>query len=466
MSGTARSAAIPRILISAGASGSGKTTITSGLLRCLSNKGIATIAYKCGPDYIDPMFHKTVLGIPCRNLDLFFSSEGEVRTLMAESSSGYGVAVVEGVMGFYDGLGGSSAQASAYHVARTTGTPVILVVDGRGVSLTLAATIKGLIDFREGSNIAAVIINRCSKALFEHLKPIIESECGIKALGYVENSPEMALESRHLGLVTAGEIDDLQARIDAMASRLEASIDFDALLEIASSAEPIDFEPSNVEPLATPEGAPCIAVAQDDAFCFYYEESLEHLRRLGARIVPFSPIADNKLPAEADALYIGGGYPELHAEELSNNLTMLESIRRVHRDGMPIFAECGGFMYLKERMADLDGREFEMVGILSGGAHYTGKLTRFGYVDLEAKADGLGITKGCRMRAHEFHYYDSDDNGSAMHASKKHSKRNWDCCIAEERLFAGFPHLYLPACDEFARGFVDAAIEFRAKRLG
>ena len=452
----------PRILISAVSSGSGKTTVTSGLLRCLARKGLKLAAYKCGPDYIDPMFHKRVLDTPCRNLDLFFSTEDEVRTLLGQSARETDLAVLEGVMGFYDGLGGTTTQASAYHLAKTTQTPVILIADGRGTSLTLASVIKGVQEFREHANIAGVIVNRCSKSAFSLIARIVESECGIPVLGYIPVEPEAALESRHLGLVTAGEVADLQERIDKMADLLEASVDIDALIAIARNATPFAFEPLSVEPVA--QNKPVIAVAHDNAFCFYYEESLERLRQLGATLVDFSPLHDAAIPENADALYLGGGYPELSVKELSENVRMRASVKHAYEAGMPIFAECGGFLYLKERLSDMDGAEWPMAGILPGGAHYTGKLSRFGYIELTAKEAGFAAQPGETFRAHEFHYYDSDENGAAFHAQKPLSKRNWDCCYSDDRLFAGFPHMYLPATPTLAENFVRAASAYKEAR--
>lgn len=454
--------ATPRILISAVSSGSGKTTVTSGLLRCLSRRGMRLEAYKCGPDYIDPMFHKRVLDTPCRNLDLFFSSEDEVRQLLGQSSQGADLAVLEGVMGFFDGLGGTTTQASAYHLARTTGTPVILIADGRGTSLTLASVIKGVQEFREQTNIAGVIVNRCSKSAYSLISRAVEEECGVPVLGFIPVEPDAVLESRHLGLVTASEVADLQERIDKMADLLDDSVDIDALIRLARDAEPFEYEPLAIDPVA--DNAPVIAVAHDTAFCFYYEESLERLRQLGATLVGFSPLHDDALPENADAIYLGGGYPELHVRGLSANEPMRASIKRAYEAGMPVFAECGGFLYLKERLTDMDGNEWPMAGILPGGAHYTGKLSRFGYVELTAQEAGFAAQPGETFRAHEFHYYDSDENGAAFHARKPLSKRNWDCCYSNDHLFAGFPHVYLPATPALAESFVRAASAFKEAR--
>ena len=456
-------AMIPRFMVAAASSGAGKTTIATGLLRCLARRGLDVRAFKCGPDYIDPRYHEAVLGIPCGNLDLFLSTSDEARALLAERASGADIALIEGVMGYYDGIAGTTDEASSYAVAAATDTPVALVVDGSGVSLTLAAVIRGIQEFRADSRICGVIVNRCKKTVFDLLAPVIEAECGVPVLGYVESDDAVALESRHLGLVMAGEVPDLPGRLDALADALEQTIDIDALIALADGASELEFEPSAIEPVCG-EGACTIAVARDEAFCFYYDESLELLRRLGARLAFFSPLRDEALPADADAVYLGGGYPELHASELAANGEMLASIRSAYEAGMPVFAECGGFLYLKEWLDDPDGMRWPMAGLLDGGARYAGRLTRFGYIEMTARCDGMGISVGDVLRAHEFHYYDSDGNGTAFHAVKPHSSRAWDCMVVQQRLVAGFPHLYLPSCPKFARGFVEAALAYRGER--
>ena len=501
-------AQLPRVLFAAASSGSGKTTVTSGILRCLDRRGANVHAYKCGPDYIDPMFHRSVLNTPCRNLDLYFSTEDQVRTLLAESAlagacaggnaegtdesagrsavctevvnpeatasqgatavheetasqgaaAAQRIAVLEGVMGYYDGLGGTTVTASAYHVAQTTNTPVILIADGRGASLTLVASLKGIIEYRQPNSVAGVIINRCTKGLAALLAPAIEKECGIPVLGYVPNKPEFALESRHLGLVTANEVDGLQKRIDAVADTLEETIDIDALLTIAQQAPALEYNPSHVT--AATADKPIIAVAQDEAFCFYYEESLELLRKLGAELAFFSPLAGDALPAGTCGVYLGGGYPELHAAALAENKALARQLRKRHAAGMPLFAECGGFMYLQESLTDIEGHTWPMAGVIPGEVHYTGKLSRFGYIELTASEQGMGLDAGDTLRAHEFHYFDSSHNGQACHAVK-YTGKQWDCCVLEDRLFAGFPHFYLPNCQKLARGFVEAAAAYK-----
>lgn len=358
-------------------------------------------------------------------------------------------------MGYYDGLGGLSDTGSAYHLARETRTPVALVLDARGASLSLCAQLKGFLNFRRSNGIAAVLLNRCSPRQFELLGPVLERECGVQVLGYLPQRADFAIESRHLGLV-ADELPQLREKISAIAAELERCVDLKALIALAQSAPPLSYRPLKIKPITS--FCPRIAVAKDAAFSFYYTENLQLLEALGAELVFFSPLADSALPPETHALYLGGGYPELHAERLSENRGMLNSLRKAARNGLPILAECGGFLYLHERLSDPNGKIFPMAGLVPGSCHYTGKLGRFGYIQLTAQTDSLLCKQGEGIPAHEFHYYDSDNNGAAFLAQKPLSRQEWPCIHAENRLFAGFPHLYFYANPAFAEGFVRAAL--------
>lgn len=454
---------LPRLLIAATHSGSGKTTLVCGLLQALLQRGLTPAAFKCGPDYIDPLFHRAVLGARSGNLDLFFTPPAVARALLAQNSDGTDLAVLEGVMGFYDGLGGLSDTGSAYHLARETKTPVVLVLDARGASLSLCAQLNGFLNFRRNSGISAVLLNRCSPRQFELLKPVLEGECGVQVLGHLPQRADFAIESRHLGLV-ADEMPQLREKISAIAAQLESCVDVDALLTLARSAPPLNYRPLKVKPLTA--SLPRIAVARDAAFSFYYTENLQLLEALGAELVFFSPLADSAPPPETHALYLGGGYPELHAERLGANRGMLESLRKAAQNGLPILAECGGFLYLHEHLADPDGKVFSMAGLIPGFCHYTGKLGRFGYIQLTAQADTLLCKKGEGIPAHEFHYYNSENNGSAFLANKPLRNQEWPCIHAEGRLFAGFPHLYFYANPVFAEGFVRAALTYQQEQAG
>ncbi len=451
----------PRFLIAATASGSGKTTIACGLMRALANRGLAVQACKCGPDYIDPMFHRKVLGTPSRNLDLFFAEDSLVRELVAEGAKTADITLIEGVMGYYDGIAKGS-DASAFAVARATETPAILVVNGRGRALSAAAEVAGFARFRNPSHVAGVIVNHVSEGYFPFLKSMIEAETNIPVIGFVPTLEGANLESRHLGLVTAGEVADLQERIDRVAATLETTIDLDALVHIAQQAPDLAYKPRALpEPCA---GNPTIAVAYDNAFNFYYDDTLLLFERLGANLAYFSPMDDTALPEGTCGLYIGGGYPELNAEALSGNTAMLDAIRSSIASGMPTIAECGGFMYLHETMEDNDGAPWPMVGAIAGTSYKLGKLGRFGYVDIEAREDNLLCDAHRTIPAHEFHYWDSDNPGSDFHAQKPQSARGWDCAYATATMYAGYPHLYLYARPAAAKRFVDACYAYKLKK--
>lgn len=343
-------------MISATNSGSGKTVLARGLLAALKARGLSLQAFKCGPDYIDLMFHSRVLGVPSRNLDLFLQGEAGVRRTFARAF-GADLAVVEGAMGFYDGRRGTD-QASAWAVAEVLNLPVILAVRPQGASLTLAAQIRGLMDFRNPSHIAGLLLNDCKPSLYAHLAPILERETGLPVLGYLPPMEEAVLDSRHLGLLTAGEVENLSARFGVIAQQMEQTVDIDALLSLAGEI--------SVGTAPTPAPVPrCkIAVARDEAFCFCYEDNLDFLRENGAELVFFSPIRDQSLPPGADGLYLPGGYPELYAQALSENAAMRESIRQAVAAGLPTVAECGGFLYLQETLEDEQGRPWPMAGVL------------------------------------------------------------------------------------------------------
>jgi cobyrinic acid a,c-diamide synthase len=444
----------PRLLIGAVASNSGKTTFTCGLLRAFKRRGIQPAACKCGPDYIDPMFHRTVIEAESRNLDLFFSSEEDIVRLIAKGAAHNDITVIEGVMGYYDGIAVSDT-ASAWDVARTTETPSVLVIDGRGRARSIAAEVAGFAQFRAQSQVCGVIFNRIAPMLYPQLKALVEEETGVRVFGYLPALDGAGLESRHLGLVTAGEVHDLQARLDVIADAIEQSVDIEGLLELAHTASDIEYEPRVLPAVVSAEDdAPVIAVARDDAFCFYYDDALDTLEELGARLVWFSPLVDDALPAQANGLYLGGGYPELHARALSENVSMRESIARAIADGLPTIAECGGFMYLHDAIEDEAGVSWPMAGVVKGSSYKTDRLRRFGYITLAAQENGLLADAGQTMQAHEFHYWDSTDAGSAFHASKPQSARAWECGINTCSLYAGYPHLYLYSEPQAAARFV------------
>lgn len=477
-----------RIMIAGTGSGCGKTTITCGILKALANRNIRTAAFKCGPDYIDTMFHTEIVGTNSRNLDSFLCGDNCVKHLFAKNGKKAEISVVEGVMGLYDGIGNDGSYSSNA-MSLLTGTPVVLVVNGKGMSLSIVALLKGYIDFMPNI-IKGVIINDITPGTYPMYRKMIEDYTQLKVLGFLPSLPEAILESRHLGLVTASEIENLQQKLNLLADSVENYIDLDGLLELAQTAQPLEYEPVDIVPNNTKENTAyddilqkselcsgakgfsgidvtdlrrnycCnIAVAKDKAFCFYYQDSLELLEQLGAKLTFFSPLNDEKLPENIGGLILGGGYPELYAKELNQNKSMLWDIKKAVNNGMPTYAECGGFMYLQQAIADMNGNILPMVGAIEGSSLLQNKLTRFGYAGLKAKKDNLFCFEGDRINTHEFHYYDSDNNGSDFEATKPNAGRKWDCIIATATLFAGYPHIHLYGNINFARRFVQKCSE-------
>ena len=457
----------PRFLLSAGASGSGKTMITCGILAALKKRGKRVSSFKCGPDYIDPMFHSRVLKAKSRNLDTFFTDRETTRYLFAQGAEGTDISVMEGVMGYYDGLGGISTKASASDLADVTDTPVVLIVNTKGMSLSVAAYIKGFLEYEAHPHIKGVIFNQMSPMLYPRMKKVVKEQLNVRVYGYVPVLKDLTLDSRHLGLVLPEEVEDLEKKFSLLADTLEQTLDLDGLISLAEEAPEIENQcPENIEDYLKSQEAqkireekPVIAVAKDEAFCFIYEDNLKLLRELGAELVPFSPLHDKKLPEGTKGLLLYGGYPELYAKELEENAPMRQEIQDVLNQGMPCLAECGGFMYLHETMEDLKGNAYQGTGNISGRAFYTGKLPRFGYVELSARKEGVLGAGKTPIRAHEFHYFDSTSCGGDFVAKKPGSSRNWNCIHGTGKSLWGFPHLYYHACPQVAEGFLKACLE-------
>ena len=424
-----------QFLIAAPSSGSGKTTVACAVLAALKKRGADPCAFKSGPDYIDPMFHRSALQVDSHNLDLFLSDRDMVRAIFARYAAGHGAAVCEGAMGFYDGQG-LTTRASAWELADTLGLPVLLVVQPKGASVTLAAQIQGLMNFRKNSHVSGILLNDCSEKLYKMLKALLERETGLPVLGYLPRLPQAAVESRHLGLKTAGEITDIQEKIALLADRLV--MDWEQLAAVTERPCP---EGGRLSPRGTISASVRIAVARDGAFCFTYAETLDALREAGAEPVFFSPVRDTALPEGVCGLYLPGGYPELYAQALSENKTMRASIRQAVNAGLPTAAECGGFLYLGQSLEDAEGKSWPMAGVLPGAGVRAGRLVRFGYAILTAKRDSMLFRAGENLPVHEFHHWDSTANGTAFTA-RKNEKMQWECGFANENFYAGFPHLY------------------------
>ena len=459
-------------MIAAPASSSGKTTLTCALLRLLQKRGKSPVSFKCGPDFIDPMFHKRVLGVNSENLDSFFCTEGQVRSIFKRNflESNANCAVIEGVMGLFDGLAGKSIHASSYEIAKITKTPVMLVLDCAGLSRSAVPIVKGFLDYDKGNSggaenlIKGVFLNKASKSLFELLKPQIEEECTVKVVGYLPKK-ENVWQSRHLGLILPSEIKTLQEEIESTANLLSETLDFTALEELMNRAGERCFScndglvqanlDSSLRGAASAKQSPVIAVARDEAFCFYYRENLRLLEESGAKIKFFSPITDSCLPSDAAGILLGGGYPELYALRLQENTSMRSSIKSAVKNGISLMAECGGFMYLQEKIISQNSTN-ELCGVIKGECRYTGNLVRFGYAEFSSNPLNSSSWGKFSVKGHEFHYFARTNNGTSFTAKKPLSRRSWQCMIQDEKMLAGFPHLYYRSCPELVEHFVNS----------
>lgn len=467
---------VPRIMIAAPGSGSGKTLLTCALLGALKRRGMRIAAFKCGPDYIDPLFHRQVVGVDSRNLDGFFAGEEQLREIFLADRREEELSVIEGVMGLYDGLGGVSEEASSYQVARALQTPVILVVNARGMGRSLLALLAGFREYDREKLIVGVILNRVGKGMCELLSPLVETELGIPVLGYFPETEELCLESRHLGLKLPEEVAGLEKRILRASEILEKCVQTDRILELAGRAVPMrrtaplsreivgGGEWKAEDALRADGDVLCgkkvrIGVAMDEAFCFYYRDNLRVLEDAGAELVPFSPLRDERLPENLQGLLLGGGYPELWAERLSANVSMRRAVRGAIEGGMPSVAECGGFLYLHDGLCDREGVRYEMCGLVRGSCRDMGRLVRFGYVELSEKQP-VFLGEGGSIRGHEFHYYESTDNGTGCRACKPVSGKSWECIHVSADHWWGFAHLYYPSNPQFVRHFVAEAAAY------
>jgi cobyrinic acid a,c-diamide synthase len=455
-------------MITAASSGSGKTMITCGLLELFKRKGLNPLACKCGPDYIDGLFHKQVLELEGMNLDSYFEAPEELRDKYSRLSKGH-LPVVEGVMGYFDGLGGSTTRASSWEVAHILDLPAVLVVDARGASVSLAAVIKGFLEFERpmGSQIKAVIFNRMSPMLYPRIRELVERETGIRAAGFVPELDFLKVGSRHLGLVLPEEIAGLREQMNRLGKCLEETIDWEFLEELGAEKEERDaLEEENTEASCTAAFSFRLGIAMDEAFCFYYQDNLRLLERLGGELVYFSPIHDRSLPEQLDGLILGGGYPELYCEALSLNESMREAVKKAAEGGLPVLGECGGYLYLLEELEAEDGRIWPMTGVLKGKGYKKGKNSRFGYIGVEAEKDSLYLNPGEQIRGHEFHYWDCEvlEEEWVMRAKKPVGNRSWPCIRIKNQVMAGFPHLFYPSCPAFAVRFAKACVRYKRKR--
>jgi cobyrinic acid a,c-diamide synthase len=418
------------MVVSSNTSGGGKTTVTLGLLKALKNRGIKTQSYKVGPDYIDNAFHSHITGIPGRNLDLYLMSESGVK---ASFSRGQGdVGIIEGVMGLYDGKDITPKYSTA-HLAEVLNLPIVLVLSPKAQVATLCAEINGLKSFGK-VNIVGIILNNISEGYYRLLKLAIEKQCGIKVFGFLPHNENLNIKSRHLGLIQSSEIEDLDNKVELCANLLEKYVNIDELMEYFTEAMSYkdEFHINNMG-LRT-------AVAYDKAFSFYYRENIELFKEAG-EVIFFSPLKDKKLPENIDFIFLGGGYPEVFINELSDNKSMLHSIKKALENGSKCYAECGGLMYLTE---EIEGKE--TVGFLKGKSFMTDRLQNFGYASIEVTSKNPLLTKGITINCHEFHKSNVSINENKIYTLTKEvydgSMKQWTCGYIRKNTLAAYGHVH------------------------
>ena len=457
----------PRIVLAGTQSGVGKTTLSIGIMAALKKRGFSLQPYKVGPDYIDPSFHSFVTGNKSRNLDSWMLPEKEIQYLFGKNAMDKDLAIIEGVMGLYDGHGSQGHQGSTAHVSKILRSPVILIINGSGMAASAAAQVLGYKLYDREVDIQGVIINQVSgEKHYQILKDAIERDVRIPCIGYMVKNSKVELKSRHLGLIPTVELDGLQSKIDQVAEMVEKTIDLDAIVEIASKAEKIHYEGTHNLFRGSPVN---LGVAMDEAFHFYYEDNLELLRELGANLIFFSPLRDAKLPENLQGLYIGGGFPEVFGEQLQGNKGMRESIHQAVREGLPTYAECGGLMYLTKAIFDLKGQRYEMVGVLETEAKMTEKLQRFGYIDIHIEKGTILSSQPYQTKAHEFHRSRVEENSGLVYAYRVEKHRNgelqdaWKCGLVKENVLAGYGHIHFYSNQSLAKDFVESCRQFKGR---
>ncbi|MCT4607394.1 MAG: cobyrinate a,c-diamide synthase [Marinisporobacter sp.] len=456
---------LPRFVLAGTQSGVGKTTISTGIMAALKNRGMNVQPFKVGPDYIDPAFHTFVTENKSRNLDSFMLDEDTIKKLFIKNGKDKDIAVIEGVMGLYDGYGVKKDEGSTAHVSKIIKAPVILIINGKGMSSSAAAQVLGYKLYDEDVDIKGIIINNISgDAHYELLKESIERDTKIKCVGYLKPNKNIELKSRHLGLIPSVEVKNLERKIDEIAKMVEETIDLDGLLAIASSTPEMDAPLEKIKSIGENVN---IGVPLDNVFNFYYEDNLDLLKDLGANIIYFSPLKDEKLPQDLQGLYIGGGFPEVFAKELEGNISMKNSIKEGIEKGLPTYAECGGLMYLSEAITTLEGKKYNMVGIFHTESKMTKRLQRFGYVHVNMEKSCVIAKENKSTRAHEFHRSMIEDHEKNEYVYRVDKIRNgekiksWQCGVKKYNALGAYAHIHFYSNISIAKDFVENCLRFK-----
>ena len=480
---------VPRVVVAGAASGVGKTTVTAGVIAALRKQGLTVQPFKCGPDYIDPSYHERAAQRSCRNLDTWMLEDSQLLAGFARACRDVDIAVIEGVMGLFDGSDWHGERGSTAQIAKLLRAPVLLVTDISGAARSAAIPVLGCQRFDSEVDLRAVALNFAgSEGHAQGCSEAITRSAGLPVLGWLPRDSRLRIPERHLGLTPGGEQADADALIDTIEAEVAGRFDLNALLEIARAAPPLTLTaperpraattpaairaaPASATSLAaaarcpsTPSAAvraaPVLAVARDAAFCFYYPENLELLAEAGADIEFFSPVRGEYPSARASGVYLGGGYPELHGRELSNNTALWQRLRDLKERGAPIYAECGGFMALTQRLIDLQGHEWPMAGMISGAARMSAKLAALGYRTVTAVRDNLIAGAGQILRGHEFRYsswvIDAEPAGrtAAWRIQSTRGDAQELAGFAEDSVLASYVHLHFAQHPAIASAFV------------
>jgi cobyrinic acid a,c-diamide synthase len=448
------------VVIAGVRSGVGKTTIATGIMGALTRRGYRVQPFKAGPDYIDPSYHELACGAPSRNLDTWLLPHRAVVELFQRASARGQISVVEGVMGVFDGHSSLSEEGSTAQLAKLLNAPVILVADASKVARSVAAEVLGYQQFDSDLHIAGVILNGVGGPRhLEFCQPQIEATTGLPVLGYLPRREEFVQPERHLGLIPTVEGTVVQDWYNALIAQVEETIDLDRIIQLASTASPPQVQ-SQVYPAQPQPRRAVIAIARDKAFSFYYQDSLDLLEAWGAELVSFSPLEDNSLPEGAGGIYIGGGFPEMFARELSENTPMQQSLREAVRRGVPVYAECGGLMYLGQSLSDLEGTHYPMVGVIPVVSSMIGRHLTLGYREVESCTDSPLLRRGQRVRGHEFHWSvleQPPDPGQSVYRVTDQNNRPEGFQVGS--VWASYIHIHLGSEPSLAPRFVDTCIK-------
>ena len=452
---------MPRLIVAATQSGSGKTTITAGIIAALRERNLIVQSYKIGPDYIDPGYHSLVSTRPTHNLDSWLVSKDKLQDIFIQTSQDVDIAIIEGVMGLYDG--GKDGISSTAEIAKLLNAPVILVIDARSMGASSAAIALGFREYDKDLNLAGVILNRIGS---DNHKMMIEEalgKIGIPCLGAIRRDNNLTTPERHLGLLPTAENDTAEL-IKNIANAIRVQVNIDELIRIANTAPSLQSTNTPQVYTSHSEYRITIAVAEDEAFNFYYTESLRVLEQFGVDIIRFSPLNDEKIP-KADGLIIGGGFPEMFAAQLEANISMRESIKSAVNKGLPTFAECGGYMYLMNELIDFEGKVHKMLGVINNSAKMNTRLQMVGYVKAELLSDCILGKTGDVFHAHEFHFSNelNDNRQSAFRCVKVRNNERYFAGFVSNNIVASYLHIHFVGCIEAANNFVESCKNYHRR---